>query len=104
MTGPTGWIAFVPIVIGFVAILLLLWDGVRTERGFYLERRALHCPRFHRDVVATLVRLHPRGNVLGVRRCTGLPDPDLVTCGKECIAKMQRAAAAAERKGGENAA
>ena len=24
--------------------------------------------------------------VLGVRRCTGSPNPDLVTCGKECIA------------------
>ena len=90
MTGPTGWVVFVPIVLGLVAIVLLLWDGVRAERGFYLEERALRCPKFHRDAVATLVRLDPRGKVLGVRRCTGLPDPDLVTCGKECLANPQR--------------
>jgi hypothetical protein len=93
MTGPTGWIVFVPIVLGFIGIILLIWDGVRAERGFYVEERAFHCPKFDRDVVATLVRLNPRGKVLGVRRCTGLSDPDLVTCGKECIAGLQQAAA-----------
>jgi hypothetical protein len=95
MTGAASWIAFVPIVLGLIlgliAIAFLLWQGVRTEHGFYLEESSFRCPEFHRDVVATLVRSGPSGGILGVRCCTGLPDPELVTCGEECFAEPQKA-------------
>jgi hypothetical protein len=92
MTGPASWIVFVPIVLGFITLALLLWQGARAERGFYLEERGFHCPKFQREVVATLVRSGPSGRILGVRCCTGLSDPELVSCGKECIAGLQQAA------------
>jgi hypothetical protein len=96
MTGSASWIVMIPIVLGLIAIALLLWDGARAERGFYVEERSFRCPQFRRKVVATLVRSGPSGRILGVRCCTGLPNHDLVTCEKECVAELQRVAAANE--------
>ena len=86
MTGQAHWIDLVPILLGAVAIALLLWRDACTERRFRIDVRRLLCPNLRRKVVATLVRSIPTGTVLGVRRCTGSPNPDLVTCGKQCIA------------------
>ena len=89
MTGQAHWLVLVPIVLGLLAIAFLLWSAARAERNFYVEERKLFCPKFNREVVATLVRSAPGGPFLGVRRCTGLRDPELVTCGKDCLAELQ---------------
>jgi len=91
MTGQAHWIVFVPILLGFAALALLLWFGVRAERGLYVEERRFRCPTFHEDVIATLVRsAGPSGSFLGVRRCTALRDPETVDCGKECLAQLEQ--------------
>ena len=90
MTGQAHWIVFVPILVGLAALGLLLWLGVRGERGLYVEERRFTCPRFHKDVIATVVRSGSSGAFLGVRRCTALRDPDIVDCGKECLTRIEQ--------------
>jgi len=94
MTGSASWIVLIPVVVGVVAIAFLLWDGARAEHGFYVEEVGLRCPEIDRDVVATVVRSGPSGRILGVRRCTGLSNPELVTCAKKCIARLEQMRAA----------
>src|SRR3954471_13163893 len=93
MTGQAHWVVIVPIVLGLVAIALLLWNAARAERKFFIEECRLLCPTFHRVVIATVVRSSPGGKILGVRRCSGLPHPELVTCGKECVAGLNQGTA-----------
>ncbi|MFL5377457.1 MAG: hypothetical protein ACJ787_06040 [Myxococcales bacterium] len=90
MANAALWLVLVPVVAGFLAIVFLLWQGVSLERPFYVETRRLICPRFGREVVATVVRSRPSGKVLGVQSCTGLSDPDRITCGEECVGAVDK--------------
>jgi hypothetical protein len=84
------WLVFLPLVAGFLAIVFLLRQGVSVERPLYLETRRLLCPRFGREVVATVVRSRPSGKVLGVQSCTGLSDPERLACGEECVSAVDK--------------
>jgi hypothetical protein len=90
MANAALWLVLVPVVAGFLAIIVLLWQGVSLERPFYVETRRLVCPRFHREVVATVVRSRPSGKVLGVQSCTALSDPDGIACGEECVGAVDK--------------
>ena len=89
MTGQAHWISLVPILLGAAGIAILLLLESREERTFHVEERALFCPIRGREVRATLARDVRSLRVLGVRRCTGSPDPELVTCDKPCIGRCQ---------------
>jgi hypothetical protein len=85
MTGQAHWISLVPILLGAAGIAILLLLDSREERTFHVEERTLFCPLRRRNVRATIARDVHSLRVLGVRRCTGSPDPELVTCDKPCI-------------------
>ena len=86
MTHPAFWLVLLPITAGFLAIIFLLRHGISVEPTFYVETHRFICPKLHREVVATVVLSRPSGKVVHVRSCTGLTDPDLVTCAEECLA------------------
>jgi hypothetical protein len=86
MTGQAHWISLIPILLGGLGIAILLLLDTREERTFHIEERTLFCPLSRRDVRATLARDAVSLKLLGMRRCTGSPDPELVTCEKPCIA------------------
>jgi hypothetical protein len=85
MTGQGHWITLVPVLLGGIGIAILLWLASREERAFHLEERILFCPLQRRRVRATLARDPVSLKILGVRRCTGSRDPEIVTCDKPCI-------------------
>jgi hypothetical protein len=85
MSGQAHWISLVPILLGTAGIAILLLLDSAEERTFHVEERTLFCPLRKRDVRATIARDVHSLRVLGVRRCTGSPDPELVTCDKPCI-------------------
>ncbi|MFL5411253.1 MAG: hypothetical protein ACJ79D_07745 [Myxococcales bacterium] len=89
MTGQAHWISLVPILLGAAGIAILLLLDSAGERTFHVEERTLFCPIRRRDVRATIARDVHSLRVLGVRRCAGSPDPDLVTCDKPCIGSCQ---------------
>jgi hypothetical protein len=89
------WLLLVPIVLGFLGIALLLWEGVRAGREPCVGERRFHCPKFGRAAIATVVMSGPGGKVLEILHCTALPDPGVITCAKECLDRMQQAPAAA---------
>jgi hypothetical protein len=86
MTGQAHWITLVPILLGVAGIAILLLLDSQEEHTFHVEERTLFCPLRRRNVRATIARDVVSLQVLGVRRCTGSPDPELVTCSKPCIA------------------
>jgi hypothetical protein len=85
MTGQAHWFALLPLLVGGVAIALLFWFDFRAERRYRIEERRFLCPVLKRKVTATLVRDANSLRVIGVRRCSGTPDPEFVTCTRECV-------------------
>jgi hypothetical protein len=85
MTGQAHWITLIPILLGGISLAVLLWLDSREEHTFHLEERILFCPLQRRNVHATLVRDVASLKVLGVRRCSGSSDPEMVTCDKPCL-------------------
>lgn len=85
MTGQAHWITAFPFIMGAVGIAWLLWRDARANRRYRLEQRQFLCPDLHRKVLATLVRDAGSGEVMGVRRCSGNPDPETVACGRGCV-------------------
>lgn len=99
MTGQVHWIAALPLLLGGLGLAWLLWRDARAGRDFRFERRHFLCPTQRRKVDATLVRDASTGEVIGMRRCSGLADPETVTCGRSCVpgfgpraVRLQRAA------------
>jgi len=90
MTHPAFWLVLLPIAAGFVAVVVLLREGMSVEQTFYLETRRFVCPKFDREVVATVTRSRLSGKVVGVRRCTALTDPGGLTCAEECLAGFDK--------------
>jgi hypothetical protein len=89
MIGQAHWISLVPILLGAAGIIILLLLDSAEERTFHVEERTLFCPLRRRDVRATLARDVRSLRVLGVRRCTGSTDPEIVTCDKPCIGRCE---------------
>ncbi len=85
MTGQVHWIAALPLLLGALGLAWLFWSASRAGRVFVLEERHFLCAPQHRKVDATLVRDARTDEVIGVRRCSGLPDPEAVTCGRRCV-------------------
>jgi len=88
------WLVLVPIVLGFLGIALLLWEAVRAGRESCIGERRFHCPKFGRAAIATVVMCGPGGKVLEILHCTALPDPEVISCAMECLARAQKAPAA----------
>jgi len=92
MTGQAHWITLIPVLLGGISLAVLLWFDLREARRFHVEDGILFCPLKRRNVCATLVRDVVSGKVLGVRRCAGSSDPEIVTCDKPCIEKRKASA------------
>jgi hypothetical protein len=86
MTGQAHLLAFLPVVIGVVAIAFLVWRDARQSRNYRLELRRFLCPILRRKVNATIVRDEAQGSVIGVQSCDAFEDPESVTCDRACVA------------------
>lgn len=99
MTGQAHWFGFVPILLGGIALLWLLWRDRVAERSFHVEERRFLCPALRTKVIAKLVRDAESGRVIGVRSCTAFTNPETVTCDKECVPGFKRSPAPQEPAG-----
>ena len=85
MTGQAHLIAFLPVVIGLLAIAWLVWRDAKQSRNYRLQVRRFLCPILRRKVTATLVRDAKEDRVIGVHSCDAFDDPENVTCDRACV-------------------
>ena len=85
MTGEAHWLPIVLMLIGAGGIVALLAGSQYAWRHFRAEERQVVCPKQQRVVEAVVVTDDRTGQTTGVRRCSGLRNPDDVTCAKSCV-------------------
>lgn len=85
MTGEVNWLPIVCVLLGGAGILALTFMSQRAWRHFRAEEREVVCPQQQRVVSAVVVTDDRTGQTTGVRRCSGLHNPDDVQCTKSCV-------------------
>ncbi len=85
MTGESNWLPIAWMLIGGMGVIALAIGSQLAWRHFRAEQRQVVCPRQQIVVEALVVTDDRTGQVTGVQRCSGLRNPDDVTCAKSCV-------------------